>query len=79
MPLQPLCTVTVWKVPHLSMDLFSPLECTHNIQTKLCFTFFSFKVLKEFKEYFIYPDSSCGCPRKFDKGLYPDVSPAPLL
>lgn len=78
-PLQPLCTVTVWKVPHLSMDLFSPLECTHNIQTKLCFTFFSFKVLKEFKEYFIYPDSSCGCLRKFDKGLYPDVSPAPLL
>ena len=38
-PLQPLCAVSVWKVPHLPVDLFSPLECAGNAETKLCFTF----------------------------------------
>lgn len=28
---------------------------------------------------FTDPESSRGCPRKCDKGLYPDTSPAPLL
>lgn len=75
--LQPLCTVTPWKLPYLSMDSFSPLERTHN--TESCVHLFSFKALEKFKVNFTYPDSSCGCPRKLDRGLYPKVSSAPLF
>lgn len=72
-PLQPLCTVT----GNCFTSPWSPLEHAHNTQTKLCFT--SSEHWRELKVNFIYPDNSFVCPRKFDKGLYPDMSPAPLL
>lgn len=71
--LQPLCTVTMEIASRLHGLDFPFGEHTNKA------VFHLFRALKELEVNFIFPDSSFVCPRKFDKGLYPDMSPASLL
>lgn len=70
-PLQPLCTVTVWKVPHISMDLFSPLEHTHSTQTKLCFTFSASKRWRSSKSISLIQTAVVAVPESLTRGFIP--------